>query len=394
MSFSLPEDAVELLQTMVSIDSVNSAISGKPEAEAELVNFIDRLVTSWGWTSRRLPVPEGGCNLLVFPPVRRPETPWLLFDSHLDTVSIAGMAAPFDPKIENGKLHGRGSCDTKGSGAAMLWALKAYAARFERRNDVAIIFSSDEEIGKSGVRRFVRHDLGALERPISGVIVGEPTRLCPVVAHNGTVRWSIETRGRAAHSSAPENGISAIRSMCRVIEAIERDYITKLSACHPLTGPARCSINVIRGGSQINIIPDQCVIQIERRLVPGECAESVRGDVEKILDRLRKKRGDLTVIQHAAQSDAPLAQSLESPFLSGVAATLKRLGFSAEFRGAPYCTNASTYLEAGIPSVVLGPGNIGQAHQADEFIHVDEFRWSILVYEEIMAAELAQGQGG
>ena len=191
-----------LLQAMVGFDTVNSAISGKPDAERALSVYLDDLAKSMGLDTRRLPVTGEGFNLLVTHQVDG-QAPWLLFESHLDTVSVDKMTVdPFAGRIVDGRLYGRGACDTKGTGAAMLCALSRYRKR-GGPNNVAILFTLDEEIGKTGVRTFVASQLPGLGWRPAGVIVGEPTRLRAVVAHNGVVRWRIRTEGVAAHSSDP-----------------------------------------------------------------------------------------------------------------------------------------------------------------------------------------------
>ncbi len=243
-----PDSCAALLQTMVAVDTVNSNISGRPDAELELSLRLEEIAGGLGLETRRLPVSGEGFNLLVSLEVGAGR-PWLLFESHLDTVSVSGMTIPpFAGEIRDGRLWGRGACDTKGTGAAMLSALTEYASGGEQPNNVAIVYTLDEEVGKQGIRTFAERQLPELGWKPAGAIVGEPTGLLAVVAHNGIVRWSIETRGVAAHSCAPERGKSAISMMMRVIDALESRYIPSLEASHELTGRARCSINVIDGG--------------------------------------------------------------------------------------------------------------------------------------------------
>ena len=215
---------------MIGIDTVNSNISGKPDAERPLSQYLERLAQDMGFAVQRLPVAGKSFNLLVSHQVDQ-AAPWLMFESHLDTVSTEGMTVdPFAGNIQDGRLYGRGACDTKGTGAAMLWGLKNYAAQKSAApNNIAIVYTVDEEIYKTGVRSFVKSHLPTLGWKPAGVIVGEPTQLKPVVAHNGVVRWSIKTRGRAVHSSNPANGRSAISAMVKVIAALESTYIPSLT---------------------------------------------------------------------------------------------------------------------------------------------------------------------
>ena len=382
------ESCTSLLQAMVGFDTVNSAISGKPDAERALSVYLEDRAQSMGLDTRRLPVTGEGFNLLVAHQVDR-HAPWLLFESHLDTVSVDKMTVdPFAGRIVDGKLYGRGACDTKGSGAAMLWALSRYRRR-SGPNNVAILYTLDEEIGKTGVRTFVASQLTDLGWRPAGVVVGEPTRLRAVVAHNGVVRWRIRTEGVAAHSSNPGRGRSAIGMITEVIGAFEERYIPRLTAEHPLTGKAQCSINLIRGGTQINIIPEHCEIHVDRRLVPGEDPDTVIPAVERVLKELRARNPDLTVFQEAPDMvDSPLDPRGGEAFGELVASVLKSMGLPDGLTGVGYGTDASSFSRVSIPAVVLGPGDIAQGHTADEWIDLGQLNSGVDVYHNLMMSKV------
>lgn len=382
------ESCTSLLRAMVGFDTVNSAISGKPDAERVLSEYLECRAQAMGLDTRRLPVTGNGFNLLVTHEVDR-QAPWLLFESHLDTVSVDKMTVdPFAGQIVDGRLFGRGACDTKGTGAAMLWALSRYRKR-GGPNNVAVLFTLDEEIGKTGVRTFVASQLPGLGWRPAGVIVGEPTRLRAVVAHNGVVRWRIRTEGVAAHSSDPARGRSAIRMMSEVIAALEEQYIPGLNSGHPLTGRAQCSINLIRGGTQINIIPDHCEIHVDRRVVPGEDPDTVIPAVERILTALRESNQHLTVVQETPDMvDSPLDPAGGEAFGAFAASVLKSMGLPDSLTGVGYGTDASSFSRAGIPAVVLGPGDIAQGHTADEWIELSQLNAGVDVYVNLMMSSI------
>lgn len=379
-----PQTCVELLQQMVSFNTVNRIAEGIPFVEGELANYLDELATGWGFQTQRLEISDIGFNLLVTQEVD-PQAPWLLFDSHMDTVSVDGMTVdPFGGEIVNGKLYGRGACDTKGTGTTMLWALKTLADENSLDVNIAILYTIDEEITRTGVKTFLREQLETLDWRPAAVVVGEPTCLRAVTAHNGTVRWQISTSGRAAHSSDPSQGHSAISDMTRVIDAIEKQYIPRLTASHELVGKAQCSINLISGGTLINMIPERCTVTIDRRTVPGEDATQVLPTVESVLDLLRQESPGLNVAQHDAQIQLSLSPDKNQEFSGRVAKVLRSLDLDDQPIGAKYGTHASDFAGAGFPAVVLGPGDIAQAHCKDEHITLEQLEKGVEVYRHIM----------
>lgn len=384
MTDDTPASMEVLLRRMVAINTVRA--DDKPGTEGDLADYLERVATAAGFATQRLAVPGEPSNLLVTHEVDS-AAPWVLFVCHMDTVAVEGMTIdPFGGEIRDGRILGRGACDTKGSGAAAMWALMRYAAESDRPNNVAVLYTVDEELGMTGAVAFVTDQLPTLGWKPAGVIVGEPTDLKPVIAHNGVVRWKIHTRGVSAHSSDPGTGRSAISMMVKVVDAIESRYIAGLESSHAMTGRAQCSINVIRGGSLINIIPDHCEIEIDRRTVPGEAGEQVLPDVEAILDDLRGNDPNLVVEQgdpYIVPALDPAGNERWGPHVCGV---LDRLGLSSTPVGAKYGTEASSLGRVGIPAVVLGPGSVSQAHTKDEWLSLDELRRGCDVYLAIMKA--------
>ncbi len=401
MSFSPPASVDQLLQRMVQFDSVNAEISRRPKPEQPLADYLAQVAAAWGLHVAKLPwrfaVPKqrelGACAfasadqlLITAPAASSPAAaPWILFDSHLDTVAIDGMTiAPFGGEIQGDKLLGRGACDTKGTGAAALWALKEYAAAGDRPNNIALLLSVDEEINMTGVVSFIEHDLPSLPWRPSAVIVGEPTMLRPVIAHNGVTRWTVTTTGVAAHSAAPYLGKSAIRMMMKVMQAIEDDYIAKLDAEHPLTGGAVCTINIIRGGSQVNILADKCEIQIDRRLAPGETIESATDALEKVIDTVRQADAELKVDMKVTRWAPPLHEQSSAAFLGKVQNVLRSMNLPASPIGAPFATNGGDLAAAGLPTIVWGPGDPYPAHTKDEWVSLATIRQGVQAYLKFM----------
>jgi acetylornithine deacetylase len=383
MTNQTPASVTELLVSLVRIPSVNQFITGTKDAEHDVAVYIQAFARSCGFEARLLNVPGAGNNLLITKEFKKGAS-WLMFAAHMDTVSSEGMDFdPFGAEIKDGRILGRGACDDKGSMAAAIWALFEIADK-PCPNNIAILCTIDEEQRRSGATAFAETQLATIGFKPSGVIVAEPTSLKPVVAHAGIAHFTVTVKGRAAHASDPSKGRSAIKDMVRVMDALEKEYISRLAARDPLCGKAQCSINMISGGRQVNAIPDLCDIRVDRRVMPGEDVESVLPDVEKVLDRLRRSDPALQVSAHTAFKDDPLAQDIKGPFIQDVLGALEKSGLDAKPIGAQFATDAGVLSRAGLPCVVLGPGDGALAHTANESIGIDELEQGVRVFKALM----------
>ena len=386
----VPNSVLDLLIEMISFDTVNEHISERHFPEKKMMEQIESYALQWGFQVSRLPIANTSANsafnlLITYEAYK--DAPWLLFESHADTVDVKNMTVnPFIAEVIDGKLYGRGACDTKGSGASMLWALQKYSQGVDKPNNIALLFVTDEEISKTGANSFVGAQLSQLPWKPVGVIVGEPTMCRLVVAHNGVLRWKIRTKGVAAHSSNPANGKSAISAMAKLILEFERIYCAETNAIHPLTGRSACSINTINGGSAVNIIPSVCEIEIDRRILPGEDPLDVRKSIQAVLDRISLADSSIEIETSEPFIDFPLDPLSNVEFAAQISKSLDSLGFADELLGVAYGTDASTYSIAGLPAVVIGPGSIDQAHTKDEWIEVQELDKAVVIYEQFMKA--------
>ena len=354
----------KLLRELIALPSVNPAFlpAKHPRAgEQRVAEFLAATAAQAGLDVEFQAVSPGRSNLLARLSPRGKVQQRLLLAPHLDTVNATDEQ--FIPRTRNGRLYGRGACDTKGSVAAMLTALCELAQGRQRPAETEIVFAGlvDEEQGQAGSRALVSRGFTA-----DMAIVGEPTRSQVVTAHKGTLWLCLETHGKSAHGSWPELGRNAVHEMARVVDLLETDYAAQLKRRrHPLLGSATVSVGAICGGSQANIVPDRCSILIDRRTLPGETAAGVR---REILQVLRHKR--LTV--GFAKDPLPPCLPLETdPRLPLVTRFLKTVGQRKPV-GVRYFCDASVLGHGGIPSVVFGPGDIAQAHTADEWISLAE----------------------
>ena len=372
----LPNSPAALLARLVSFNTVNEHFGGPVGGEQRLVVALEQLATAWGLRSRRLPVAPGRDNLLIFHETS-PGAEWLLFESHLDTVSVEGMTVPpFELTAAGDRLHGRGACDTKGSGAAMLWALQEFVRDPAARRNAGLVFVLDEEARMTGAQAFAREHLGQF-RPLRGIVVGEPTRLRPLVAHNGALRWRTITRGVAAHSANPSRGRSAIRAMLEVVARLEERFVPLAQRDVPLTGRAAASINTIHGGTASNIIPDRCEITVDRRLVPGESPDEILAQRDAALAGLAVEHDELYLAP-------PLPPGAATALHVWMEPAFRALGLDPSPAGAPYATDASHYAAAGAPVLVLGPGDIAQAHTKDEWLDRHELERAAALYAALL----------
>ena len=378
-----PLSITDLLAALVRINSVNPDLP-RAGSEAAVIDAAEGWLGAWSIATQRLAVPGRGDQLLATVPATVAGAPVRLFDSHVDTVAVEGMTiAPFAAEIRDGRLHGRGACDTKGTGAAMLWALRGYAQQSDRPATAAVLLSLDEECGMTGIRRFVEHDLAELGWPPADVcaVVGEPTELRPVVAHNGYLRWTVTARGVAGHSSVPSESVNAVVAAARAAEAIQTRYFDLLDAKHPLSGHAAGSINMIRGGSAPNIVPDRCTLTLDRRLVPGEDTDAVLPAVWAVLEGVaRPARFD----QEIDCCHPAFGTGHNGAWAARVKTVLADTGHRHPLVGAPFCTHAGYLDAAGVPTVVLGPGSPHKAHTADEWVELAQIEAGVAVYGALM----------
>lgn len=379
-----PNSAAELLQAMVRFDTVTKSVSGRADPERALGDWLVALAQHWGMPTRDLPVDGNAPNRLILAELD-PQRPWLMLDSHLDTVGVAGMTIdPFGGEARNGRIWGRGAADTKGTGAAMLWALHQAHRSGSLACNVGLLFSVGEEHMQPGARSFLEHDLPRLGWAPWGVVVGEPTSMQVVAATNGYVRARVVTHGLAAHSSTPHLGRNAILDMARVLLNLERDLALLPAQPHPLTGPGTASVNLIAGGTQINIVPERCEARLDLRITPHQTPEGTIAQLETLLRRSQDADPTLRVELAAAETAPPLDHASNQPLAKWASETLRAAGMPASVVGGPYTTNANRYAQQGLACVVLGPGEMSQAHTAEESIALEDLEAGVRGYRALL----------
>jgi succinyl-diaminopimelate desuccinylase len=390
-----PLNATSILSDLIALPSVNPMgrpVTGPEYYEGRMTEYLRQFFSTLGVAWEEIEVVPGRSNVIArydSPGSRRT----ILLDAHQDTVPVDGMTIdPFTPVVRDGKMYGRGACDVKGGMAAMLAAF-ARLVREKPAGSSSVVMSCtcDEESTVLGVTDLVKlwsdpsRTGSLLSRRPDLSIVAEPTDLDIVVAHRGATRWKVKTVGRACHSSKPSNGINAIYRMARVVTALEEfaERLPQSIAPHPLCGPPTLSVGLIQGGISVNTVPDECTIEIDRRVIPGEQDRDVIVQVQAFLSERLDFEPDMLPpwITAAALSDdhnGPLADELLG-HVESVAGPHKKVGVM-------YGTHASRIGAGGAPSVVFGPGSITQAHTKDEWISLAELEQASEVYFRFCSA--------
>jgi acetylornithine deacetylase/succinyl-diaminopimelate desuccinylase-like protein len=379
-------DAVtRLLSDLVAIPSVNPmgrALSGPGVLEARLTDYLERWFGELGVPCERQAVAPGRDNLLArYDAPRGRRT--ILFDAHQDTVPTDGMTIdPFSPRVEGGRLYGRGACDIKGGLAAMLLAFaRLVRERPEGSASVVMACTVDEEFTHLGSSLLATTPHGA-----GCAIVSEPTRLDLVNCHKGAVRWKVRTRGVACHSSTPKLGVNAIYRMAPVVAALaEHAAELERDAPHPVLGPPSLSIGRIEGGQSVNVVPDWCEVEVDRRVIPGEVVSDC---LQRVASALRARLGTLDGVEflppwvNMPSLSPPSAGSNDWVARVG-GAVAAATGRTPEVTGVPYGTDAGPLGASGLPCLVFGPGDIAQAHTKDEWVELDQVRAAVDAYYQI-----------
>jgi acetylornithine deacetylase/succinyl-diaminopimelate desuccinylase-like protein len=355
-------DTAKLLSELIALPSVNPAFLPPGDVRAgeqRVADFVAVTAARAGLDIEFQKTLPGRVNLIARLRPKNRISRTILLAPHLDTVPAA-HEKQFMPRREGDRLFGRGACDTKGSVAAMLSAVCDLAKSGQRPRETEIIFAGlvDEESAQAGSRALAA---GKLKADLA--IVGEPTSLQVVTAHKGNIWLQLETQGKAAHGSRPELGRNAVHAMARVVDALETKYAAALRKRrqHPLLGHATVNVGTICGGTQPNIVPDACTITVDRRTLPGETEAEVKREMESFL--ARKKL-------HAIFSSARTVPCLPMETAANLPLVRQFLRSAGQRKpvGVHYFCDAAILAEGGIPSVVFGPGDIAQAHTADEWI--------------------------
>lgn len=355
---------IELLSSLVAIDSVNPSLVQGGAGEAEIARFIVAWAERAGLEAEVLEQTRGRPTVLV-----RARGggggKTLLLCGHTDTVNIDAMPGALEPTTDGDRLYGRGAYDMKAGVAAALLAC-GEAASLHLAGDVVVAAVADEEHASRGVQEALR------SCSADAAIVTEPTELVLAIAHKGFVWTELQVSGVAAHGSRPHLGVDAIVKAGPILTEIGELDAALASHGHPLLGRGSVHASVIAGGVEMSSYPARCVIGLERRTLPGETEAQVKAEIEALLDRCRAADPDLIVEQRPGLVRAPFEIASDAELVSTVRDTAARaLGRSPGLGGVSFWADSAFIASAGIPTVLLGPGGHG-AHGTDEWVSISD----------------------
>ncbi len=382
----------KLLADLVGFDTVSD------KSNLALVDYVQDYLAGFGLTAQRI-VDETGRKAALWVTIGPADKPGIVLSGHTDVVPVAGQdwsADPFTLVERDGRLYGRGSADMKGFVAVCL-AMVPEMARAKLASPIHLALSYDEEVGCVGVRPLLGEINKLAVKPLA-CFVGEPTLMQVAIGHKGKHALRAIFRGQACHSALAPHGVNAVEHAADLITEVRRRarQIAAQGARDELYEVAHTTLlsSVIQGGTALNIVPDTCELQFEARglgvhearQLTGEIVDWARGEIEPAMRRGHPGSGIefVDILEYPALDLAP-----DHPLVT-FAKTLA--GRNSHIK-VSFGTEAGLFVAtADIPTVVIGPGSITQAHKADEFVEIAELERCAGMIERLIAqCEKADG---
>jgi len=361
-------DSAALVRELVRVDSRNPSLVPGGPGEGSVARLLAEVLGDWGLDAQLQEVVPGRPNVVA--KLRGAGGGRsLMLNGHIDVVGVEGMShPPFDALENGGRIYGRGACDMKGGVAAMCAA--AAQLRGQVKGDLVLAAVVDEEWKSLGTTALIASGIRA-----DAAIVTEPTGLAIMPAHRGFVWMEILVHGRAAHGSRWDVGVDAIRHAGLLLAELDRIDAEELPrSTHPLLGRASVHAAVIEGGIGLSTYPDRCILRIERRTIPGESVADVCAEVDRACARVRDKRPEFRVDVDVLFSQPPSDVHPNAGIVCALSEVLRREKLSTSLLGMSAWTDAALLNAAGIPAICFGPGDMGLAHAAEEYIEVREIQ--------------------
>lgn len=371
-------ELVDLIQRLVAINSINPDLVPGSAGEMEIARFVAGWLENAGLQVTLEEITPGRANVIAVARGRGGGQA-LMLNAHTDTVGVTGMENPFEARLDGNRLYGRGAYDMKASLAAIMVA-GARAAQKSLAGNVIITAVCDEEYASIGTKQV------ADNWTADAAIITEATALDVCIAHKGFIWLEITTTGRAAHGSRPDRGVDAIVKMGKVLTALERHGFSLLnSPSHPLLNSGSIHASLISGGQELSSYPERCVLQVERRTVPGESVETVTEEMEMLLNEIRERDPDFRAGCRVTLSRDAFEVSPDEPIVKTVRAHAKDVrGSDPALIGVPFWMDSALLSAAHIPTVIFGPDGEG-AHAVDEWVDIDSVVKCLEVYDAVIA---------
>jgi acetylornithine deacetylase len=359
-------DAVALARALIKIDSRNPTLAPGSPGEGECARALASVLDDWGFSVEVTDSPPGRSNVIAR--IGPSDAPTLMLNGHLDVVGVEGMVhEPFSADVRDNRIYGRGSADMKGGLAAMCVAALAAAGSGAKRQ-ILVTAVADEEYESLGMRALLDSGVRA-----EAAIITEPTRLAICPAHRGFAWIDVALRGRAAHGSRYDIGVDAITHAGLLLAELDRMEQTRGSGpLHPLLGRGSLHASTIHGGVGFSTYPERCDLAIERRMLPGEPIEKALREIADACERVKRERPDFDARVTLSTAQLPSDVPPDAPIVSRLRGALERENVSVRIEGLSAWTDAALLNEAGIPTICFGPGDIGLAHAAEEFVPIEE----------------------
>ena len=374
--FIKKRELIDLTSRLIQIPTENP-----PGNEKKAVLFLKPLLSKMGFRVNIHLSPKGRYNIVA-------ERRWgkggrrLIFNGHLDVVpagdALRWKYPPFQGKLVKGRIYGRGASDMKGGVASFIHAISMIdrsKIRFDRGSLILHLVSDEESHGHQGMGFLAQKGL------IKGdaVIVGEPTGLDLVIAQKGALWLRITSFGKSAHGSRPEQGVNAIEMMMHLIDCLNAIPLVKE---HSLLGKPTINIGKIQGGTKINVVPDRCEIEVDRRLLPDEKKEEVLREIKEAIESVQARnplfKYQIEEIDYAEPSEIDPDEKIVR---IGLEAGREGRGERPNVRGFSGFTDGRFYVnQFSIPTLIFGPGGTDQSHTTDESVEVEALIQAAHIY--------------
>jgi acetylornithine deacetylase len=351
---------------LIRVDSRNPSLVDGAPGEGAVARVLAGVLRAWGLTVDVRDALPGRPNV-VARIVGTGGGRSLMFNGHIDVVGVDGMThPPFDAAQNSGRIYGRGSIDMKSGVAAMCAA--AARLRGQLRGDLIIAAVADEEWRSAGTAALLASGVSA-----DAAIVTEPTQLRIMPAHKGFAWLEVRVYGRAAHGSRWDIGVDAIRHAGLLLAELDRVDTHELpKKRHTLLGRPSLHAGSVDGGSGLSTYPARCTVRIERRTIPGETPDDARRELEAACATIRARQQDFRADVELLFSQPPSDVAVDAPVVRALAEVLQGRNLPSEPAGMSAWTDAALLNAAGIPAICFGPGDMGLAHAATEYIEVRE----------------------